>query len=512
MTPARPGGGIAACDLGHRARLAWRPQLDLVAQECDLLASHIERDHLDTSPTGLTARRRHFADVVSLYTGAYVLADGLSSRAGVIGRIVVSHAPSWRGPPEPHPRRAPDHHDVDAQISDPDAADPTPVDLRHLGHDVTTLRLADGVVDTDLLPGDHDARVLDLRVVRSLVDARTGELVVKLVTGESCGVVAACHPDQRCLGVATDGSREPAVAPRVDAGERGRLDVVAGGRIAAIDGATAVVSHGEDGARLVLAHQPGRLAGGLRVFSAASGGLLEHTSSTSPGDVDEFGSPSPLRAVLREAEEELGIEVDADDATPVAVILANARGPARADGRADGEVSAKVCFLALSELTPAEVERRRARRSDWTKGRHQLDSVGSLLLRHSREVDDADASAQAAESADAANSASASASVADDAAAFVDRLDAAAGRLDQEAVVCALYAAAHAFGPDPVLAALTAPGRGTWWQRPWRGDAEGRDRLVCSPSGLFGNREAEIAAAHPGWAAACRSWPDAPAP
>ncbi len=481
------------------ARLTWSAQLAIVSEECELLAAYLERDYLGKEPVRIDARRRRFADAVSLYSGAYVLADGLTSRSGVFSRVFVSHSLIWQGPADPHPKRSGGRSfDELSDLLRDDSANPSPYEAVHRGRDITTLRVADQLVDTGLDPGDYDARILSLRAVRPLVDVTTGELVIELSTVESCSAVAEFHPDYRCEHLDSDLALDSPSCVRVEFAQGAAVVTPGHDHVITVNSCITVMSHREDGVSLLLSHQSGRRSYGESVLSVTSGGTVEHSRFGNPGDQDRFGAPDPLRAALRELREELGIDLDDDGITPVAVFLSNSQGPPRdrssAEGgavdRSDGEVAVTICFLANTEQSADDIERGRALHADWARGRFQLESVQGLDLRPvPRDGGSGRRSTAGARS-------------------LVADLESRAGVLDQDAVISALYAGVHLYGVDAMLDSLIDGARQPWWAQPWHGDPTGAPRIVGNPGVMFGARAELIAAVQPEWAAAYRALAD----
>lgn len=462
------------------ARLAWPESLAAARDAYVQLSGYLSDAYLHKSPLDEdrpSGGDRRFADLVSAFTGAHVLADGQLSRSGVIDQVqVISHR-TWDGPARPHPPLDPARagsEDVLPLLADDSGGPASAYERRHATTDATRLLVGDAVTSSGLRPGDYDGRIFSIRSVEPVIDRGSGSLVVSIEANDACYTVSERHPDYRCKHLPSDldlgaASSTPRFERATSSARRARVD----DRVVLLNTILGVLVHepaagGDDsGARghaLALARRTGRAKNAHDVVSATAGGVFENRRGDAAGDVDEFGAPSPLVSVVREADEELGVRFDPVDVAAQAVFLANVQGRPDGDDRENGQLVGTVCYLVESGMTLDELRAQRGLHADWSRGRYELEELDALRFPP---VDGPESRGAAARE-------------------FTAALDQRLDELDQNAVVCALYAAAHLYGHSAVSAAVTATFEHPWWTLPWRGDATGAVRVVRHPRALLG--------------------------
>jgi len=504
-TAAAPGRQSAI------ARLAWPDSLTRARDAYSEFSAFVKRTYLDKAMLkragDATSERRAFANLVSLYSGAFILADGQQSRSGVIGEVQVIARANWDGPDTPHPSK---RSRAQVESDGTSASDrsrghmpsppPTCYDSRHEHVDVTRLVVTHPgshgeEIDSGLKPGDYDGRIFSLRRVDTLVDRGDGRLVVALETHDACYTVSERVPGYRCKHLESD--LHVPTAPDVTRiaetpmfhGDDVHASFVRGPestQVVLLNTILGVLAHDDEGVSLLLARRTNRANNAHDVLSATSGGVFENRRAVGVNDADELGTPSPLASTLREAREELGMEFSPDDVAAQAVFLANVQGRPGASGNRDnGQLVSTVCYLTEVDASLTDVERSRALHANWEAGRYEASELDALRFpkpngRTERER------GRAAE-------------------AFMREIQKRAAELDQNAVICALYAAAHQYGVDVVMDAMREGLRQPWWQTPWGGDAERRPRVARHPLALYGALSADILASCERWATATRT-------
>lgn len=445
---------------GLIAGFAWSQQSSLVADHHAMLADYVHRmflgkSTLDLTGQGRSERSRAFARVVSAFSGALILADGMPSRARVLHRIDVLLDAGWDGPDEPHERRA--SPVADAGVGSRWSLEPGAYERRHRDRDVAKLAGGQKV----LSPGDYDGRIVSVRSVETRIDSASGQLVATIRGRDSCYVVSERAEGYACKHL-PPGTPAPPFTLREHRARFDRPDEHLPSML--LNVVLGLIARDEQGSRcLVLTRRGNRANNGHDVISTSAGGVLDSPRPGAVhGDADEWGAPSPLHAVIRETREELGVELAPDAVAPVAVFASNIVGRVRASGR-EGELVASACYLAETSQTLTALTERMAAASDWTLGRFESEGLDHLPLP---EVD---------ENSEAARG--------EAARRFLDVLEARMTHIDQSAVICALYAAAHLYGPENVIEAIRKSGIDAWWTRAWSG--EDASRAVCPPADLL---------------------------
>lgn len=469
------------------ARLAWPESMDRAREVHVQFAEYISRTYADKASLRSRPERREFADLVSLYSGALVFADGQQARSGVIADVQIIARHAWDGPEHPHPSAVGIlDEDPETQRAGRRARTPTPYDARHEGVDVTRLRAPRGKsIPSGLGPGDYDGRIFSLRRVDTLVDRGDGSLTIALETHDSCYTVSERAPGLRCKHLSTDLRTPESGAAALPETPGFAWDPESGSfsreceQVVLLNTVLGVIAHDEQGPALLLARRTNRANNAHDVLSATSGGVFENRRSVGVNDADALGTPSPLVSTVREAEEELGLHLDPARVAAQAVFLSNVQGRPKGQSRENGQLVASVCYLTEVGATSEEIDRSRALNAHWESGRYEASDLVPLPfpvpvdrtpIRRTESARD-----------------------------FLQTLHTLGRELDQNAVICALYGAAHQYGKDAVLGALREHEDEPWWTQPWSDDA-GAVRAARHPRVLFGALETQIFAAHQKWA------------
>lgn len=466
------------------ARLAWTDSLRASRRCYDELLTYVERTFINVT-ADTTGGDRTFSDLVSRYSGAFILADGHRSRSGVIDDVQVVTRSGWDGPEEPHPEVR-----QDAAPRVPATSEGLPArkftrpdndySRRHRSRDATMLTgsvKADG--SSGLRPGDYDGRIFSLRAVDLGSDTEEGTLTVRLETVDSCYTVSENAAGHRCKHLpSTQGPAETPVFDPVP-GAPDRLERPAGDRrTVLLNTITFLISYSDGEPTLILSRRTGRANNALDVISATTGGVFENRRGDNAVDADTLGTPSPLVSAAREAREELGLDLDTTDFGAQCVFLANVQGRPRNGNRDNGQLVGTVCFLVNTELTLTEINHHRALHSDWSTGRFEMSELVDLRFPSpatgAAAVRDSDRERAARE--------------------FIDELEGRFDEIDQNSVIGAVYAASHIYGREAVEQALRdrLHADSTWWGRPWSGDSSGADRLVRPLEVLYGRSAGRI--------------------
>lgn len=394
-----------------------------------------------------------FSSFVTSLTGAPILVDASSTKSGCADQVLLWHEQrflgAWREGQELHFGTRPSIRYRDLHGSTAGCAAREPADRP---------------------PGDFDQRVLRLRSASLCESITAGVTTMVLETAETCYAVTELGGE--CIGCKH-------VVPSRVADQHAPVVTISDDQVTTLAGEesltrtvllTSYVSLITADGQLALARRTGHVSHGANVLSATAGGVIEPQDPPMPRDIDDYGIPDPLSAVLREAQEEIGYVPERQSWRPVAVFQANIRG--RSDEhRDDGQLVAVVLYLAHTELSMEELQRSAATFADPARGKFEQRGVIGCPLRGARKT-----------------------------ANWAARY---AVELDQYAMLSVVYACAFVHGVEETQRRFArAFPRVPWWNRsPY---ADGAARLVRDPRHLVPAAKLEES----GPAAWTRSWGD----
>lgn len=446
---------------GLLARLLYPDDVAMIRRLCSDLAAHLGR-FAEASPVPVARLASAvgddtFALFATRLSGAVILVDAVETRSRLADGTLVWHERAYRG----------------AQMSVADEHS-TRDGYRTAHARGSACELGTTVPDRRV--GDFDRRVLNLESVTIVESTSAGRVVFALETTETCylateqgdALLAADAPRRERIGCKhlLPGRTEPELDSIVtaDPAAPGLYGVRVGrrgaGRVCLLTSYTFVLTSDD---HLVLARRSKKVRHGQDVISATAGGVIEPDDDGPLGDVDDVGMPSPLRGVLREAAEEIGMTTDEFSVKPICVFLANVRNTSGTRvGR--GQVLAAVLHVARLDRPWSDVAGDVAK-ADPSLGRFELEDLVAIPI--GVHATSGCRTSQTGTSRTLARYARDHAS-----------------DLDQHGLLSMLYAAAYLDGPDSARAAFTeAFADRPWWDIP-AGDI--RPRVVRSPATLLG--------------------------
>ncbi len=298
-------------------------------------------------------QRESFGAFAIALTGAIVLADAAETKERHAKEALIWHSRDFRS----------------GQSMSDAASEHLRYDDAHPGAQACNLwaKLQRGA--DKARPGEYDLRLLDLRTVTLAEAVTEGYLAFVLETAETC---YATTEDGTC------GCKNVRPAPKVEGDDgfawapvrdHGGFRVgrqFAGPRVALLDVQVAVVSSDK---KLLFANRTKDVRHGREVCSITAGGPIKPASRRG-GDVDEFGSPDPARAITREAKEEIGAHLEPHACAPVCVFICNVRGRSEIN-RNDGQLVANVLYIAHLQEEAARIEEAAWSSSDVFFGRFE---------------------------------------------------------------------------------------------------------------------------------------------
>jgi hypothetical protein len=357
--------------------------------------------------------RQSFGAFATALTGAIVLADAAESKTRYAGMTLIWHSRAFRG---------------GNQLTN-GTIEPGSYDDAHPGAEACGLwaKLKSGRARAR--PGDYDLRLLDLRSVTFAEAVTQGYVAFVVETAETCYAATEDGALFGCKHVepASADQRSPWSALVTADGFRVHRELT-GSRVTLLDAYVAVIS---SDSKLLLAQRTKAVRHGREVLSATAGGPIEPQGRWHGGDVDEFGAPDSAKAVTREAEEEIGLDLQASMCAPVCVFMCNIRGRSEAS-RMSGQLVANVLYIAHVPMDAAEIITKARCSSDPFLGRFEQENL--------IECDFGSPAAIAKWSADNAT------------------------ELDQHAIISCLYACAAEYGYNQAREAFReAFSQAPWW-------------------------------------------------
>jgi hypothetical protein len=142
---------------------------------------------------------------------------------------------------------------------------------------------------------------------------------------------------------------------------------LAGSRVTLLDAYVAVISSDN---KLLLAHRTKAVRHGQEVYSATAGGPIEPQGRWFGGDVDGFGAPDSAKAITRETEEEIGVNLQMSTFAPVCVFMCNIRGRSE-ETKKSGQLVANVLYIAHAPMSASEINDKAKSSSDPFLGRFE---------------------------------------------------------------------------------------------------------------------------------------------
>jgi 8-oxo-dGTP pyrophosphatase MutT (NUDIX family) len=400
------------------------------------------------------------ASFASALSGAAVLMDVATGRAGAADSVLTWHSPRFRGSSE------------------------------HNGESYDAVHTFDSPWDADLVDrlGDYDGRLLDFRGVSLAADPLDGSTSFVIRTSETCYRSTEDAPSTKCkrLSPTTADHTLPVFRRKSD----GACLVREGSDTERVIATTAYVSilctgdgsmqglvrglpEGASDEYLVLAlcRRSLHTRNGAGTLSATAGGVVELPTTGKVADIDQFGSPSLLAAVTRETREEIGLDLDPDALHPVSVWLATVRGSETPAGGPQGQLVACGLYLSTTQLSFEElVSRRHA--SNFVKGGFEVDGLEGIALLRSAEG----------------------------ASTFASEVRALADRLDQHGLLSCFYTAVRTYGASQSIRAFGgAFADMPWWALPWSGELHNRPRVCRDVRQILPDEGTSIVSAVPGW-------------
>jgi len=393
-----------------------------------------------------------FADFSSALSGAIVLADSVEWRSRYATHVLSWHSRDFRHASNVKPNSTMSYNTTHERGR--------PCRLSHLVRDRKI--------------GDFDRRVLSLRSVLPVSSSEFGWTGFILETNDTCYLTTEQGEGLRLADPTSDHEHDECtpligckhLLPRSDAAQSPRISAANGHVRFGLDSdnpvtlVTTYVSILTRDNRLVLVRRSSSVRHGTNVVSATAGGVVEPDAEGSDGDVDQSGMPSVVACVQREAQEEIGLTLGAEQLRPVCVFLSNIR-TSRPQGEADGlerrsgkgQLVAVVLFLAHVDLSFYGLKRQ-ASKADPALGRFEVDELVAVKLTKDKEA--FDLARYAYENAQ---------------------------QLDQHGLLSCLYAAAVLNGPSKARTEFTDAFR----HRPWWLECNDRDkvRLVRDPRQLM---------------------------
>lgn len=354
-----------------------------------------------------------FGAFAAALTGAVIFADAAETKARYAGRTLIWHSRAFRG---------------GNQLAD-GTVEPGSYDDAHPGAEACGLWAKLNSGKARARPGDYDLRLLDLRSVTLAEAVTQGYVAFILETAETCYAATEDGALFGCKHVepASTDQRSPWAALATADGFRVHRELT-GSRVTLLDAYVAVISSDR---KLLLAHRTKAVRHGQDVFSATAGGPIEPQGRWHDGDVDEFGAPDSAKAVTRETEEEIGVDLQISRCAPVCVFMCNIRGRSEAT-RTSGQLVANVLYISHTPMRAAEIKTKARSSSDPFLGRFEQEELIDC------DFDSPDAIARW--SADNAT------------------------RLDQHGIISCLYACAAEYGYSQAREAFCkAFSQAPWW-------------------------------------------------
>lgn len=381
-----------------------------------------------------------FADFVSSLTGALVLADASQTRGGNANQARVWHANRY----DPHP----------AGYASYASKHPLKTETVN-GGDGSSCASATKLRDqSKTRAGDFDGRVLNVTGVALTQDERSGSINFLLTTTESCYAATevsdvACKGDLgKALGNIGLDSRwsRHLVEMKVERnGAQKRLNM-----LTVVAALIMEATDGKDSSRsILLSRRASNIRNGNAVHSIV-GGVMNLPVGGSSGDVDSLGFPDPSQAISRELKEELGLTIDPDLFTPVAVYTFNQRDPLRPGVEARGQFLTTISYVARLNMNLAQVKRERSIYSGAT-GRYELDELLEIAFPVVRKGKNGRKNA---------------------ASLFAKRVRGLAHLLDQAAMIATIYAAVEEYSLTATAEAFAEAFPEPWQALNWDSDLE----------------------------------------
>ncbi len=310
------------------------------------LASHLERfGYSYAVPVKAPGAPVAFADFATALTGAVILVDSSETRSRYADSILLWHRREYRGAPRPQ--------GLDS-LSDQDWTR-RGYGIAHPNGQACSLK----DVVSDRRTGDYDRLVLHFRSACLAESSTQGRLEFVLETSETCYLAteqgeAITEDDliRGCKHLLPSNEHDPFMS-LTKGDDRVLLNEPDVGRFVLTTSYVALITSDNV---LALAKRTGFVRHGQDVISATAGGVIEPEQDGGSGDVDNFGMPSPLIGVLREAHEELGVSLNPEAIKPVAVFLANVRNVSQGERCGRGQLVMTALYLGRIGMTFAELK------------------------------------------------------------------------------------------------------------------------------------------------------------